>query len=81
MKAELTNGEIVELEKDCGCIIHEGPHWLHMDAVDKDLNQQYLRPDFLSLHAFAAAEQRRLEIKLREMESRGIARIIREENP
>jgi hypothetical protein len=36
MKARLTTGEVVELEKDCTCLdeIHTGPHWLHMDDFD-----------------------------------------------
>jgi len=41
MKARLTNGTIVTLEKDCGCIIHDGPHWLHADAVWKRLNNEH----------------------------------------
>lgn len=42
MRALLTNGEIVELAKDCNCITHEGPHWLHMSQIDKELNHKVL---------------------------------------
>ena len=74
MKAELKNGEIIDLEKDCGCITHDGPHWLHMADMEKELNAP-LRTS--SPYAFASQEKYRLASKLREMESRGIVRIIR----
>lgn len=42
IKAKLKTGEIVDLKNDCGCVLHNGPHWLHMDDVDKSLNQRLL---------------------------------------
>ena|SRR6185369_156062 len=29
-------------EKDCECIIHAGPHYLHVDKLWRDNNQQFL---------------------------------------
>ena len=75
MKAELLTGEIVELPKDCGCVIHEGPHWLHMDDVRHDLNRRLLDT---SPMGFAIEEQARLGDKLHEMTTRGIKRLIKE---
>lgn len=40
IRARLTTGEVVELARDCSCVIHDGPHWLHMDDVDKSLNRR-----------------------------------------
>jgi hypothetical protein len=37
VKAKLESGEIVTLEKDCDCVIHDGPHWVYMDAFDRRL--------------------------------------------
>lgn len=28
--------------KDCQCLIHEGPHWLYMDFLDRERNLAYL---------------------------------------
>lgn len=80
-RARLASGEIVVLEKDCGCVIHDGPHWLHMDDMDKrlaaPLRERALRGEFLAVHAYAQAEQRRLNTKLQEMETRRIEEILR----
>lgn len=80
MKARLSTGEVIELEQDCDCVIHEGPHWLHMDSVDKSLNrplyERAIRGERLAAYAFARQEQRRLSTKLREMESRNIVEIL-----
>lgn len=40
MKARLTDGSVVELAKDCDCITHDGPHWLHYDALWRAINQE-----------------------------------------
>jgi len=81
VRARLASGEIVVLEQDCGCVIHTGPHWLHMDDVDKALNaplrERAFRGEFLAVYAYAQAEQRRLASKLREMETRRIEEILR----
>lgn len=43
MFATLTNGEYVELQKDCSCAMHDGQHWLY----ENDL-ANYLYLDSLS---------------------------------
>lgn len=76
----MQDGSIIPAEKDCGCLdeIHEGPHWLHMDDVDKKLNKKYLeRGDAASLQVFARLEIQRLQTKHRELVSRKIEEIIR----
>ena len=80
MKARLANGQIITLEKDCGCIIHEGPHWLHMDEVSRKLNYQILeRGGQFAGIAFAREERVRLQNKERNMTTRNIVEIIRED--
>lgn len=39
-----TDSELIELEKDCGCLdeIHVGPHWIHMDRYDQNVGKEYL---------------------------------------
>lgn len=76
--ARLTDGRVVILEKDCNCATHDGPHWLHMDSVDKSLNAGILNKSssIAELRAFAEAEQRRLAGKLREMNQRQIVEIL-----
>lgn len=41
-RAELTSGEIVILEKDCGCVTHQGPHWIHSDDTYRSMNRDIL---------------------------------------
>jgi hypothetical protein len=92
MKAQLTNGQIVELEKDCECVIHDGPHWLHMDAFDKAQNRELIekakaltegQPTMIDVmmaevhfRRIGELERVRLITKLNEMESRKIERLI-----
>ena len=65
------------LEKDCECLTHDGPHWLHMDEVSKALNRPLLESGtFLSLHGFAKEEAARLREKLYQMTSRNIAKLL-----
>ena len=67
-------------EKECTCITHEGPHWLHMDYITKLQNVQHLLSVALDayragdyrngeryLYEYANAEKRRLDEKLRNM--------------
>lgn len=62
-------------------MIHEGPHWLHMDDVDKRLNAplraRALTGEPLVFRAYCEAELRRLSEKRREMETRHIVEILR----
>lgn len=49
-------------ERDCACITHSGPHWLHLDTVAQRLNLALLEQVTTAegLHAFGQAEARRL---------------------
>ncbi len=76
MKARLENGSIVTLEKDCSCIDHEGPHWLHSDHLFHQLNLQLLGPGQLQTKAFAIEEQARLTRKLSIMKAKRIAELL-----
>ena len=63
--------------KDCTCICHDGPHWLHEDIVRRTLNLKILegRTDHLALVAFAQEEKARIMDKLNWMKRYGIERI------
>lgn len=76
--ARLADGSIIPLLKDCGCGTHEGPHWLHMDSIDRDQNRSLLNGATSSaeIKAFMESEQRRLAEKLREMKARNIEEIL-----
>lgn len=76
IKAKLTDGTIIELVKDCECIHHSGPHWLHLDDLDKRRAKEFL--DRGCVEACITLELERLDRKLFELESRGIEKIIRE---
>lgn len=80
MKARLTDGTVIELVKDCGCLTHEGPHWLHMDDMYRRLNQplrdRALAGDLLAVSALATEEIARLREKRHQMESRRIVEIF-----
>ena len=62
IKAKLFTDEIVTLEKDCGCIIHNGPHWIYTDEMDRNynLNEYYYKEHY---DAFTFSELRRLQTK------------------
>jgi hypothetical protein len=81
MKAQLTDGSMVELVQDCDCTTHTGPHWLHMSDIERRLNEDALaqKPDSESLQQwFAHVEINRLQERARHMQWRNIVRIIRE---
>lgn len=66
--------------KDCQCLTHDGPHWLHMDFLDRERNLAYLERFVLSVEtrnaddflpaweAWRRAEEARLQEKRRNME-------------
>jgi hypothetical protein len=81
---------VVELVKDCGCVTHEGPCWLHYDHLIRTQNRRLLA----SLQAQAAGptdvgmwavlcdaymreEMVRLREKRQEMERQGIVELLR----
>ena len=76
-KAELTNGQIVALKKDCDCLTHDGPHWLHANLLWKQRNLRILDSDGqLAGLAFAREEAARLRQLEWEFRQRHIARLI-----
>lgn len=86
VRAVLTDGRTVELEKDCDCALHAGPHWLHMDRLWRVLNRQLVSPDgktevqrHYGILGFSMEEAVRLDVKLRHMQRTGIARLIEDE--
>ncbi len=94
MQAKLVTGEIVELEKDCSCLdaIHIGPHWLHMDAIERVTNDEFLSGIKIKIAAaktftdvnlcdsliarFYGLEMVRLDMKAREMSRRNILELL-----
>lgn len=80
MKFRMFDGSIVDAVKDCECVTHTVPHWVHMDNIDHILNARLLEGgSFLGTIGFAKEEGARLRVKLFELKSRGIAEIIKEE--
>ena len=83
--AEHIDGSVRPLEKDCGCVTHDGPHWLHMDRVSRELNYKKLHEikigdepmASLAMGAIAREEEARLDRKLFEMKGRGIVRLLK----
>ena len=65
---------MASLPQDCGCADHQGPHWLHMDLLDREEHAAYLWPTSeMSLAAFAEGEAERLHRLAQEMERAGIS--------
>lgn len=81
IQAELTDGCIVALEQDCACQTHEGPHWLHMNDVERCMNRQTVEHNLGNTALwrwYVQAECERLAALARHYARCGIARIIRE---
>jgi hypothetical protein len=86
MKALLTSGEIIELPKECDCVTHDDPHWLHMDKITRDQNASFLDRIKLSndpmweaaLNNLSASEDARLKEKMFNMNRLKIERLIYE---
>jgi len=71
------DGTTIPLEKDCDCIIHEGPHWIHMDRLKYQLNQKYReKPTKLNMQALAILESARLSEKEFHFNRLGITKIL-----
>lgn len=78
MQARLKDGSIVDLHKDCSCVTHEGPHWIHADDLYHQANQMLLNVcTRLASAGFAIEEQVRLQRKLQIMNAKGIVEILR----
>ena len=74
VKARLTTGEIIELPKDCECITHEGPHWLHLDRIDRQRAAEALESGAYTRHIALSLE--RLQRKEAHMVRLGIEEIL-----
>jgi hypothetical protein len=99
INAMLADGRVVELSRDCDCLTHDGPHWLHTDTLTRlFLERDYRQPieEIVKLGAAASPAQvmwaenlfahycqhqvNRLAVLRRNLEIRGIVRLIREES-
>ena len=76
MRARLTNGEVVTLEKDCTCAAHNGPHWLYLDEMERAEASRATKAQDLFEVIFI--EQARLQSKRWNMERQGIVELIPE---
>ena len=76
MRARLTNGEVVTLEKDCTCTAHEGPHWLHMDQMERAEASRAIKAQ--DLFELIFIDQARLQAKAWHMNRQGIVELIPE---
>jgi len=74
VRAELTDGRVVSLIKDCACITHEGPCWLHTDQLHRMEQRRHL--DAGNWRGWLAVEGLRLREKIWAMQSRGIVRLL-----
>ena len=79
-----TSGRVRPLVKECGCITHEGPHWLDSDRSWRESNRRIItdRPDavtVLTLRAFAAEEVARLREKGWAMKTNLVAALLTDE--
>lgn len=81
-RALLNDGSFIVLEKDCECVgLHDEPHWLNMDAYDKEVNRK-MGADAVAANnrplwdTYLKAEQRRLSEKLANLKKYGIAEIF-----
>jgi hypothetical protein len=78
LRAITKEAKVVELEQDCNCILHIGPHWIHMDNVDRRMNAKMAprleNPDDapLAAEAIAREEMARLKLKGRNLNSQGL---------
>ncbi|MGE5584433.1 MAG: hypothetical protein ACM309_02685 [Bacillota bacterium] len=72
------------LAKECDCVTHDGPHWLHMDRLWHKKNRQLLQEAnrlaehgermgaVLLMEAFCTQELARLQEKECQMRLRGL---------
>jgi hypothetical protein len=59
---------------DCGCIIHEGPHFLHMDRLDWERNINRLR-ETGGVRGFVIEEAARLRELAHQLQAHGMDRL------
>jgi hypothetical protein len=70
MKAILKSGRTVDLRKDCECHHHEGPHFIHIDALWKAMNQRLLANG--NAHHNISMEAQRLRAIEKELGTRNL---------
>lgn len=79
MRAKLKDGAIVELVKDCECIIHDGPHWLYSDGMTRAMLDRDFRELIERIIAKGAAatenEVRHCEVLFENYAERQIVRL------
>lgn len=61
--------EPIKLEKDCSCIVHEGPHWIYCDTQWRKSN---LRHRDTSIRGFIVEEVARLNEKEYQMRTHDV---------
>lgn len=77
--ARFKDGTTKELEKDCGCLTHNGPHFLHDNRLWKQRNQKLKdRGNYLSILGFVNQEIDRLAEIAYQYKARGIKEILHE---
>lgn len=68
--------EPFDLTKDCGCVTHGGPHWLHTDRLWRERNRALLVQagattdpvaSLQAYHAYLTEEHARLVVHARDM--------------
>lgn len=75
--ARVKTGQIVPLRKDCECVTHTGPHWLHVSDCARKANAPLLaQGSALSLRGFAIEESMRLGELRRAFEREGIETLL-----
>lgn len=66
------------LPQDCGCVAHQGPHWLHMDLFDREVHADLLWPvgqHSQGYFAFAIEEKARIGKLVHAMRAAGMERL------
>lgn len=79
VKFQMRDGRVVDAAKDCECLLHSGPHWMHSDEAWKQVIAD-MRAAGNVAGAFIE-DQARIREKRYQMESRGIERIITVPDP
>jgi len=77
MRARLSSGQVVTLEKDCTCLTHEGPHWAYVDERERAEAARALKAREIFEHIFI--EQARLQAKAWNMNRHGIVELLPDE--
>ena len=72
VKAKLEDNSIIDLPKDCDCVIHDGPHWVYMDCLERLKIKENIKKGHPDVHS----EMRRIERKERMMNGQKIIELI-----